>query len=52
MPHSPALRTAGRIHCEASGGRPMREWVRIPSPDLPLVLAYVVEARTFVAGSS
>ena len=38
------------LPCAPRPGRPMREWVEIPSPDEESCLAYVLEARTFVAG--
>jgi hypothetical protein len=37
------------LPCSPRPGRPMREWVQIPAPDEESCLAYVVEARTFVA---
>jgi hypothetical protein len=33
-------------------GRPMTEWVRIPAPDEETGLAYVLEARTFLAAGA
>ncbi|MCZ2860900.1 hypothetical protein [Blastococcus sp. VKM Ac-2987] len=37
--------------CSPRPGRPMREWVTIPDPDEEACLAYLREARAFVAGS-
>jgi hypothetical protein len=39
------------LPCATRPGRPMREWVRIPTPDEQTCLAFVLEARAFVAGS-
>jgi hypothetical protein len=39
------------LPCAPRPGRPMREWVEIPSPDEESCLAYVLEARAFVAGT-
>ena len=36
--------------CSPRPGRPMREWVVLPAPDEGTCLAYVLEARAFVAG--
>jgi hypothetical protein len=54
----PSPRVAGLIdsgrgsHCSPRPGRPMKEWVRIPSPDEESCLAYLLEARTFVLGEA
>lgn len=37
------------VPCETKPGRPMKEWVTLPAPDHDECLAYVLEARTFVA---
>jgi hypothetical protein len=53
----PAQRVAALIGegrgepCAPRPGRPMREWVRIPAPDEETALAFVLEARAFVAGA-
>lgn len=36
--------------CEPRRGRPMRQWVRVTPADADACTAYLVEARTFVAG--
>jgi hypothetical protein len=38
--------------CSPRPGRPMREWVRIPAPDEANCLAYLLEARSFVAAGA
>ena len=43
--------SGGGLPCAPRGGRPMREWVRIPAPDEETGLAYVLEARAFVRGA-
>lgn len=51
----PAERVTGLIRdghgspCDPRGGHPMREWVRLTPPDPTTALAYVREARDFVA---
>jgi hypothetical protein len=40
------------LPCAPRAGRPMREWVRIPAPDEESCLAFVLEARTFVAAEA
>lgn len=42
-------RDAGRP-CQIGRGRPMREWVRVMPPDDEACVAYLIEARDFVAG--
>lgn len=37
--------------CSPRPGRPMREWVQIPAPDEEACVAWLREARAFVAGS-
>ena len=37
--------------CSPRPGRPMKEWVRIPSPDEQSCRAYLLEARTFVTSA-
>jgi len=37
------------LPCSPRPGRPMREWVRLPALDEESCLAYLLEARTFVA---
>lgn len=39
------------LPCETRPGRPMKEWVCIPEPGDESALAYLLEARAFVAGS-
>jgi hypothetical protein len=36
--------------CSPRPGRPMREWVRLPAADEETCVAFLLEARTFVAG--
>ena len=46
------LLESGRgLPCSPRPGRPMREWVRIPSPDEETCVAYLSEARAFLTGS-
>jgi hypothetical protein len=42
-------RDAGRP-CQIGRGRPMREWVRVRPHDDEACVAYLIEARDFVAG--
>ncbi len=37
--------------CSPRPGRPMREWVRLPSPNEKTCLAYLLEARDFVSSA-
>ena len=37
------------LPCSPRPGRPMKEWVRIPTPDEESCLSYLLEARTFVS---
>lgn len=40
------------LPCSPRPGRPMREWVQIPSPDEEACVAWLLEARAFVAGGT
>lgn len=52
----PAVRVAELIAsgagrpCDPRGGRPMRQWVRLPATDEDAAEAHLSEAREFVAG--
>ncbi|MGY1753547.1 hypothetical protein [Blastococcus sp. SYSU D01042] len=47
-----ALIADGRgLPCSPRAGRPMREWVQIPSPDEEECVAWLREARAFVTGA-
>jgi hypothetical protein len=39
------------LPCSPRPGRPMREWVRVPSPDESACVSYLSEARAFLTGS-
>ncbi|SDX60408.1 hypothetical protein SAMN05661080_00542 [Modestobacter sp. DSM 44400] len=51
----PSVRVHELVHsgrglsCAPRPGRPMKEWVRIPSPEEESCLSYLLEARTFVS---
>ena len=38
--------------CSPRPGRPMKEWVRIAAPDADACVAYLLEAREFVAATT
>lgn len=38
--------------CSPRPGRPMREWVQVPSPDEESCVAWLREARAFVTGTA
>jgi hypothetical protein len=40
------------LPCATRPGHPMKEWVRIPSPDEETCLSYLLEARAFVVSGS
>jgi hypothetical protein len=40
------------LPCSPRPGRPMKQWVRIPAPDEPSCLSYLLEARAFVSAGA
>jgi len=46
------LDSGAGLPCSPRPGRPMREWVRIPSPDEESCVSYLSEARAFLTGSA
>ena len=40
------------LPCSPRPGRPMREWVQLPAPDLESCVAHLLEAREFVLGAA
>jgi hypothetical protein len=40
------------LPCSPRPGAPMREWVRIPTPDESTAVSFLLEARAFVAAAT